>query len=90
MNNNEQMVSPVGEVGSNAIDNKNARTHLIMGVVTGAAIAYLVSNQNVRKSLFFTGQKAWSTIRGEVEELKERLEDTQAELEYFRNLHKGD
>ena len=71
-------------------DDKNARTHLIMGVITGAAMAYIVSNENVRKSLFFTGQKAWSTIRGEVEELKERLEDTQAELEYFRNLHKGD
>ena len=69
---------------------KNSQTHLMMGVVTGAAIAYLVSNQNVRKSLFFTGQKAWSAVRGEVEELKERLEDTQAELEYFRNLHKGD
>ncbi|CAM3624496.1 hypothetical protein VA7868_02484 [Vibrio aerogenes CECT 7868] len=69
---------------------QNSTTHLIMGVVAGAAVTYLLTNKNVRSGIASTGEKAWSAVRGEVEELKERLEDTQAELEYYRNLHKGD
>lgn len=67
---------------------KNSRSHLVTGIVAGAAVAYLLSNKKVQSSLASTGSKAWSAVRGEVEELKERLEDTQAELEYYRNLHK--
>ncbi|MBR9728804.1 hypothetical protein ACFOD0_10030 [Shewanella intestini] len=69
---------------------QNTKTHFMMGLAAGAAVAYLLSNKKVQQSVASTGEKAWSTVRGEVEELKERLEDTQAELEYYRNLHKGD
>ena len=69
---------------------QNTKTHFMMGIAAGAAVAYLISNKKVQQSVASTGEKAWSTVRGEVEELKERLEDTQAELDYYRNLHKGE
>jgi len=69
---------------------QNTKTHFTMGVVAGAAVAYLLTNKKFQQGVAATGEKAWSTVRGEVEELKERLEDTQAELEYYRNLNKGE
>lgn len=69
---------------------QNSNTHFVMGIAAGAAVAYLLSNKKFQKGVAATGEKAWSAVRGEVEELKERLEDTQAELEYYRNLHKGE
>ncbi len=69
---------------------QNSKTHFFMGIAAGAAVAYLLSNKNFQKGVATTGEKAWSAVRGEVEELKERLEDTQAELQYYRDLHKGD
>ena len=49
-----------------------------------------LNRRSFLKGVAATGEKAWSAVKGEVEELKERLEDTQAELEYYRNLHKGE
>ncbi|GAB2645429.1 hypothetical protein [Vibrio panuliri] len=69
---------------------QNSKTHFAMGLVAGAAVAYIISNKKFQQGVAATGEKAWSTVRGEVEELKERLEDTQAELEYYRNLHKSE
>lgn len=69
---------------------QNSKTHFVMGVAAGAAVAYLLTNKKFKQGVATTGEKAWSAVRGEVEELKERLEDTQAELEYYRNLHKGE
>ncbi|WP_114764962.1 YtxH domain-containing protein [Vibrio rhodolitus] len=69
---------------------QNSKTHFAMGLVAGAAVAYILSNKKFQQGVAATGEKAWSTVRGEVEELKERLEDTQAELEYYRNLHKNE
>ena len=63
---------------------QNTKTHFAMGLIAGAAAAYLLSNKKFREGVSATGGKAWSAVRGEVEELKERLEDTQAELEYYR------
>ncbi|SUB83538.1 Uncharacterised protein [Pragia fontium] len=62
----------------------NGRAHLITGIVAGAAVAYLLSNRHVQKSIGATANKAWGAVRGEVEELKERLADVQAELDYYR------
>ncbi|CAG8999477.1 MAG: hypothetical protein CENE_01451 [Candidatus Celerinatantimonas neptuna] len=73
----------------NEYKNQNSTTHFVMGLAAGAAVAYLLANKKFRSGVALTGEKAWSAVRGEVEELKERLEDTQAELEYYRNLHKG-
>ncbi|KLV05103.1 hypothetical protein ABT56_12970 [Photobacterium aquae] len=79
-----------GQVQESAYKKKNTKTHFLMGAVAGAAVAYLLTNKTFQQGVATTGEKAWSTVRGEVEELKERLEDTQAELEYYRNLHKGE
>lgn len=69
---------------------QNSKTHFVMGMAAGAAVAYLLTNKKFKQGVAATGERAWSAVRGEVEELKERLEDTQAELEYYRNLHKGE
>ncbi|MFV8410504.1 YtxH domain-containing protein [Vibrio owensii] len=69
---------------------QNSKTHFAMGVAAGVAVAYLLTNKKFQQGVATTGEKAWSAVRGEVEELKERLEDTQAELEYYRNLYKGE
>ncbi|MGL6258600.1 YtxH domain-containing protein [Vibrio sp. WXL103] len=73
-----------------AYQQQNSKTHFVMGVAAGAAVAYLLTNKKFKQGVVNTGEKAWSAVRGEVEELKERLEDTQAELEYYRNLAKGE
>lgn len=62
----------------------NSKTHFVTGVVAGAAIAYLLTNPQVQQGVATTAKKAWGTVRGEVEELKERLADLQAELDYYR------
>lgn len=88
-----QPQAPVGQpqqANPNSYKTENSKTHFMMGIAAGAAVAYLLSNKKFQKGLSATSGKAWSTVRGEVEELKERLEDTQAELEYYRNLHKSE
>lgn len=68
----------------------NSRAHLITGIVAGAAIAYLLSNRKVQESIGATANRAWGAVRGEVEELKERLTDVQAELDYYREKAQDD
>ncbi|KAA8998093.1 YtxH domain-containing protein [Affinibrenneria salicis] len=63
----------------------NSRSHFISGLVAGAAVAYLLSNSKVQQGIGQTAGKAWHAVRGEMEELKERLADVQAELDYYRN-----
>ncbi len=68
----------------------NSKKSFAIGLAAGAAIATLLTNKKVQGTITNTGSKAWSAVRGEMEELKERLEDTQAELDYYRNLNKGE
>lgn len=68
----------------------NGRNHLITGLVAGAAITYLLTNRNVQQGITNTATKAWGTVRGEMEELKERIADLQAELDYYRSQNKDD
>lgn len=63
----------------------NGRAHLLTGMIAGAAIAYLLSNRQVQQGISATASKAWGTVRGEVEEMKERMADLQAELDYYRS-----
>ncbi|WP_434777854.1 hypothetical protein [Neisseria sp. Ec49-e6-T10] len=67
-----------------AYQNANNRSHLITGIIAGAAVAYLLSNKAVRQNIGSTAQNMWGSVRGEVEELKERLADAQAELDFYR------
>lgn len=68
----------------------NNRTHLITGLVAGAAITYLLTNRNVQQGISNTATKAWGTVRGEMEELKERIADLQAEVDYYRSQNQDD
>jgi len=75
---------------TNHLPKAAGKKNFMIGLAAGAAIATLLSNKKVQGGIASTGNKAWSAVRGEMEELKERLEDTQAELEYYRNLNKAD
>lgn len=68
----------------------NSRTHLLTGLVAGAAITYLLTNRNVQQGISNTATKAWGTVRGEMEELKERIADLQAEVDYYRSQNKDE
>ncbi|MCQ9075519.1 YtxH domain-containing protein [Vibrio harveyi] len=85
-----QAVDPQQQAAEQPYKKQNTKTHFMMGMAAGAAVAYLLTNKKFQQGVTTTGEKAWSAVRGEVEELKERLEDTQAELEYYRNLYKGE
>lgn len=85
MKNNPYYGYPYGTNSNHKKSNKN----FAIGLAAGAAIATLLTNKKVQSTISETGSKAWSTVRGEMEELKERLEDTQAELDYYRNLNKS-
>ncbi|MGL4859099.1 MAG: YtxH domain-containing protein [Enterobacteriaceae bacterium] len=77
--------NPVGTAARPPYRQANSNAHLITGVVAGAALAYLLSNAKFRQQVGQTVTGAWGAANGEVEELKERLSDLQAELEYYRN-----
>lgn len=68
----------------------NSRTHLLTGLVAGAAITYLLTNRNLQQGITNTASKAWGTVRGEMEEMKERIADLQAELDYYRSQNKDE
>ncbi|BDH44804.1 hypothetical protein TUM12370_08480 [Salmonella enterica subsp. enterica serovar Choleraesuis] len=76
---------PVAPAARPAYRQANSRTHLITGLVAGAAITCLLTNRQVQQGISATASKAWGTVRGEVEELKERLADLQAELDYYQS-----
>lgn len=63
--------------------NANTTSHFVTGVVAGAALAYLLTNKKFQQNIGATVQNLWGSMRGEVEELKERLADAQAELDYY-------
>ncbi len=53
----------------------------VKGALIGAAAAYLLTNKKVQESLFSTVAKGSSMFQMGMEELKERYEDAQAEIE---------
>jgi hypothetical protein len=50
------------------------------GLLLGAAATYVLSNEEVQRAAIKSAVKAWSTLQGGVEELKERFQDAEAEL----------
>jgi len=57
----------------------------LIGALVGVAGAYLLTNENAQKAIFKTIAKGSSMIGAGIEEMKERYEDAQAELEAERN-----
>ncbi|MBT3070647.1 hypothetical protein KKP04_07185 [Rhodomicrobium sp. Az07] len=53
---------------------------LVKGVVIGAGLTYLLTNETVQKNLIGAAVKLWSTLQGGVEEVKERFRDAEAEI----------
>ncbi len=56
------------------------RERFIRGLLMGAAASYLLTNDTVQRAAIKGAVKAWSTLQGGVEELKERFQDAEAEL----------
>jgi len=52
----------------------------IKGAVAGAAVAYLMSNENLQNAAIKASVKAWLALQGSMEEMKERFKDAEAEI----------
>ena len=52
----------------------------LRGLLIGAAVTYLVTNESVQRTAIKGAVKAWSLVHGGMEELKERFRDAEAEL----------
>lgn len=52
----------------------------IRGALVGAAVTYLLTNEQVQQTAIHGAVRAWSLVRGGVEEMKERFRDAEAEL----------
>lgn len=65
---------------NNLFSNINS-SNLIKGALIGAAATYLLTNENLQKTLFKTFAKLGDVAGAGIEELKERYEDAKAELE---------
>lgn len=50
------------------------------GLLIGAAVAYLVTNEQVQRTVIKGVVKTWSLLQGGVEEVKERFGDAAAEI----------
>lgn len=63
----------------------NAHQHpgadsLIKGLVVGAGVAYLLSNETAQRAILRTAVQAWTAVQGGLAELKERMHDAEAEV----------
>ena len=54
---------------------------LLAGLVAGAAVTLLLTNETVQRGLIRTLVGAWSQVQGGIEEVKERFRDAEAELQ---------
>lgn len=68
--------------------NANGVAHMITGIIAGAAVAYLLTNKMAQQKVSVVAKDVWGSVRGEMEELKERLADAQAELAYYQQQQK--
>jgi hypothetical protein len=53
----------------------------IRGLLIGAAATYLLTNEDVQRTVIKGAVKAWSMVQGGIEEAKERFRDAEAELQ---------
>lgn len=52
----------------------------LKGLLVGAAVTFLATNEGVQKSAFRTVARVWGMFQGGMEEMKERFHDAEAEL----------
>lgn len=53
----------------------------IKGALIGAAAAYLLTNESVQRTLIKSAVRTWSLVQSSVEEVKERFQDAEAEIQ---------
>lgn len=53
----------------------------VRGLLIGAAAAYLLTNEDVQRTVIKGAVKVWSTVQGGIEEAKERFRDAEAEIQ---------
>jgi hypothetical protein len=53
----------------------------IKGALIGAAAAYLLTNEQVQRTLIKSAVRTWSLVQSSVEEVKERFHDAEAEIQ---------
>ncbi|EXJ16462.1 hypothetical protein [Imhoffiella purpurea] len=54
----------------------------LKGLLIGAAVTYLVTNEQVQRTAIKGVVKTWSLLQGGVEEVKERFGDAAAEIQH--------
>lgn len=53
----------------------------LRGAITGAALTFLLTNEGVQKNTIRSLVRMWSTLQGGFEEMKERFQDAEAEVQ---------
>ena len=71
---------PAATPARQPVNASTPRERFIRGLLIGGAAAYLLTNDTVQRAAIKGAVKAWSTLQGGVEELKERFQDAEAEL----------
>lgn len=56
-------------------------TPFVNGLLVGAAVAYILTNEDVQKTLFRGVARVIGTVQGGIEEMRERYRDAEAEIE---------
>ena len=80
--NNQNLAQPQQNVStSNSLLDSFDTENFIKGALIGAVGAYLVTNETAQKAIFKGVAKTTSMFQAGMEEMKERYEDAQAELE---------
>lgn len=72
-------VPPQAKAASNAFFNFG-NDRFMKGLMIGAAAAYLLHNEAVQRSAIKGAVNLWSSVQGNMEEIKERFRDAEAEL----------
>ncbi len=58
-----------------------ANDRFLRGLLIGAAATYLLTNEEVQRTVIKGAVKVWTTVQGGLEEAKERFRDAEAELQ---------
>ena len=53
----------------------------LKGLLIGAGVTYLMSNEKVQQKMIKTAVQGWSMMQGGMEEMKERFRDAEAEIQ---------
>lgn len=67
---------------ANRLPSGRPSDRFLKGLLIGAAVTYLVTNEQVQRTAIKSVVKTWSLLQGGIEEVKERFGDAAAELRY--------